>query len=174
MAPEGTRRKRSARQQELLEVSSRVREPEAVPEPSGEVMAMLIRRLKQRFPQIEGPAKEDICYATQNRQEAVRILAGQADLVLVVGSRNSSNSQRLVEIANNQDVPAYLIDGPDDIRPDWFSGEETVVITAGASAPEGLVERCVAWLRGRFQTSLRTHRVREENVRFQLPRELRG
>ncbi len=134
----------------------------------------IIRRLKQRFPRIEGPAKEDICYATQNRQEAVRVLAGQADLVLVVGSRNSSNSQRLVEIAKNQGVPAYLIDGPDDIRLEWFSGEETVVITAGASAPEGLVEQCVEWLRGRFQTSVRTHRVREENVRFHLPRELRG
>lgn len=134
----------------------------------------IIRRLKQRFPRIEGPAKEDICYATQNRQEAVRVLAGQADLVLVVGSRNSSNSQRLVEIAKNQGVPAYLIDGPDDIRLEWFSGEETVVITAGASAPEDLVEQCVEWLQGRFQTSLRTHRVREENVRFHLPRELRG
>lgn len=134
----------------------------------------IIARLRERFPQIVGPAKDDICYATQNRQEAVRMLAGQADLVLVVGSRNSSNSQRLAEIARTTGVPAHLIDGPEDIRSEWFSGGETVVITAGASAPEKLVERCVSLLQETYAAEVRTHSVREENVHFTLPRELRS
>ena len=126
------------------------------------------------FPQIEGPAKEDICYATQNRQEAVRVLAEEADLVLVVGSQNSSNSQRLAEIARTVGVPAHLIDGPEDICPEWFSGEETVAITAGASAPERLVQLCVQFLQETYAANVRTHSVREENVHFTLPRELRA
>jgi 4-hydroxy-3-methylbut-2-enyl diphosphate reductase len=136
--------------------------------------ARIISRLRERFPQIEGPPKEDICYATQNRQEAVRVLAEEADIVLVVGSRNSSNSQRLAEIARTTGVPAHLIDGPDDIRQEWFSGEETVAITAGASAPERLVQRCVQFLQETYAASVRTHSVREENVHFTLPRELRA
>ena len=134
----------------------------------------IIARLRDRFPHIEGPAKDDICYATQNRQEAVRMLAGQADVVLVVGSRNSSNSQRLAEIAQTTGVPAHLIDGPEDIRSEWFSGNETVVITAGASAPEKLVERCVSLLQETYAAEVRTHSVREEKVHFTLPRELRS
>ena len=134
----------------------------------------IIARLRQRFPHIEGPAKDDICYATQNRQEVVRLLAEQADAVLVVGSQNSSNSLRLTEIARTAGVPAHLIDGPEDIRPEWFTGDETVVITAGASAPETLVQRCVSLLQQTFEAEVRTHSVREENVHFILPRELRS
>lgn len=133
----------------------------------------IIARLRERFPHIQGPAKEDICYATQNRQEAVRLLAKQADVVVVVGSQNSSNSQRLAEIARTAGIPSYLIDGPEDIDPTWFNGRETVVITAGASAPENLVQRCVTYLQETYDAEVRTHSVREENVHFILPRELR-
>ena len=133
----------------------------------------IIARLRERFPHIQGPAKDDICYATQNRQEAVRLLAEQADVVLVVGSQNSSNSQRLAEIARTAGISAYLIDGPEDIRLTWFNGDETVVITAGASAPENLVQRCVTYLQETYDAEVRTHSVREENVHFILPRELR-
>ena len=136
--------------------------------------ARIIDRLRQRFPGIEGPAKEDICYATQNRQEAVRLLAERADVVLVVGSQNSSNSQRLAEIARSVGVDAYLIDGPDDIRTEWFTGDETLVITAGASAPENLVQSCVDFLQKTLEASVETYSVREENVHFVLPRELRS
>ncbi len=94
----------------------------------------IIRRLKERFPEIIGPPKEDICYATQNRQEAVRMIAAEADIVLVLGSQNSSNSQRLAELARETGVRAYLIDGPGDVDANWFTGNETVLITAGASA----------------------------------------
>jgi 4-hydroxy-3-methylbut-2-enyl diphosphate reductase len=135
--------------------------------------AEIIRRLRQRFPNIVGPPKDDICYATQNRQEAVRRLSARADLVLVVGSQNSSNSQRLAEIARDQGVHAHLIDGPDDIARAWFAGVETVLITAGASAPEELVAGCVAWLEERFPTAVEPATVCVEDVRFALARELR-
>jgi 4-hydroxy-3-methylbut-2-en-1-yl diphosphate reductase len=134
----------------------------------------IIDRLKARFPQIVGPPKEDICYATQNRQEAVHLLAGQADLVLVLGSQNSSNSQRLKELAKERGVPAYLIDGAKDIDPAWFTGSETVVITAGASAPESVVQECVEYLRQRYSAQVEPRTIREESVHFPLPRELRG
>ena len=133
----------------------------------------VIERLRQRFPQIIGPPKEDICYATQNRQEAVSIVSQEADAVLVLGSQNSSNSQRLKELAEERDVPAYLIDGPDDIRDTWFDGSETVLVTAGASAPESVVEQCVDFLKDRFDATVETRTTREETVHFQLPRELR-
>lgn len=133
----------------------------------------IIRRLQARFPQIVGPPKEDICYATQNRQEAVRFLAADADVVLVIGSQNSSNSQRLKEIAQEQGVAAYLIDGPEELNLQWFNGSETVVITAGASAPESLVQRCVDRLVQQFGATVETRSLREEEVRFPLPRELR-
>ena len=103
----------------------------------------IIRRLQARFPQLVGPAKEDICYATQNRQEAVRALCAGVDLVLVVGSRNSSNSQRLRELAAERGVAAHLIDGVGDLDSAWFTGVRTVVVTAGASAPESIVEQCL-------------------------------
>jgi 4-hydroxy-3-methylbut-2-enyl diphosphate reductase len=133
----------------------------------------IIERLRQRFPQIANPPKEDICYATQNRQEAVRLLSRDADLVLVLGSRNSSNSQRLAELSIENRVPAYLIDGASDIDVNWFRGDETVLITAGASAPELVVEDCVEFLRQRFGASVESRSVRPEEVYFPLPRELR-
>jgi 4-hydroxy-3-methylbut-2-en-1-yl diphosphate reductase len=132
--------------------------------------AEIIGRLQQRFPQIVGPARDDICYATQNRQEAVRRLAGEADIVLVVGSQNSSNSQRLAELARSCGVVTHLIDGPADIDIAWFTGQETVVLTAGASAPEALVQRCVTQLQDRFGASIETRMVCEENLRFALPK----
>jgi len=133
----------------------------------------VIERLRQRFPGIVGPQKEDICYATSNRQEAVRTLAGEADLVLVVGSRNSSNSRRLAELAVAVGVPAYLVDGPQDIKLDWFSGARTVAITAGASAPETVVEQCVAFLQEEFDAMVESRAICREQVRFALPEPLR-
>jgi 4-hydroxy-3-methylbut-2-enyl diphosphate reductase len=133
----------------------------------------IIARLKQRFPQIVGPPKEDICYATQNRQEAVRILSAGANVVLVLGSQNSSNSQRLKELAGEQGVAGYLIDGKADIDPQWFSSDDTVVVTAGASAPESVVQGVVEYLRDRFDARVEIGVVREEDVHFPLPRELR-
>jgi 4-hydroxy-3-methylbut-2-en-1-yl diphosphate reductase len=133
----------------------------------------IIRRLRERFPDIANPPKEDICYATQNRQEAVKLLSREADVVLVLGSRNSSNSQRLAELALENNVPAHLIDGAADISVDWFLGDETVLITAGASAPELVVEDCVEFLRKRFGATVEARAVREEEVYFPLPRELR-
>jgi 4-hydroxy-3-methylbut-2-en-1-yl diphosphate reductase len=132
--------------------------------------AEIIGRLRQRFPQIAGPSRDDICYATQNRQEAVRRLAGEADVVLVVGSQNSSNSQRLAELARTCGVPTHLIDGPRDIDVTWFTGQETVLLTAGASAPEALVQRCVVQLQERFGATVETRMVCEEKLRFALPK----
>lgn len=133
----------------------------------------IIRRLRERFPSIEGPAKEDICYATQNRQEAVSQLVAEADLCLVVGSQNSSNSQRLAEIAREHGIPAYLIDGPAEMDPKWLQGVQTVALTAGASAPEAVVQDVIRFLEDRFGASVETRTVREEDVHFPLPRELR-
>ncbi len=134
----------------------------------------IIRRLRERFPQLVGPPKEDICYATQNRQEAVRQLAEEADLVLVLGSQNSSNSRRLRELAADQGIPAHLIDGADELRESWFGPEvETVLVTAGASAPELLVQECVRWLATRYNAEIDERDVRSEDVEFALPREIR-
>ena len=134
----------------------------------------IINRLKERFPQIVGPPKDDICYATQNRQEAVRLLADGADHVLVLGSQNSSNSQRLAELARERGITAHLIDGANEIDPTWFTGTETVVITAGASAPESVVQDCVTWLRNRYTATVEERTIREEDVYFPLPKELRA
>lgn len=134
----------------------------------------IIAALKRKFPQIAGPAKDDICYATQNRQEAVKELAQQADLVIVLGSKNSSNSLRLVEIAKSIGRPAHLIDGPKEIRDEWFTPDCTVMVTAGASAPEDLVQSCIEYLRRRFDAEIETRVVREEDVHFPLPLELRA
>lgn len=134
----------------------------------------IIDRLKARFPQIVGPPKEDICYATQNRQEAVRYLVPEVDLVLVLGSQNSSNSQRLRELASEAGKPAYLIDHAADIDPSWFHHVQTVLVTAGASAPEVVVDDCLSYLEKRFGATVETRTVRTEEVHFQLPRELRG
>ena len=131
----------------------------------------IIGRLRERFPQIVGPPKEDICYATQNRQEAVGLLAGEADQCLVLGSQNSSNSRRLAELASESGIPARLIDGPADIDVNWFRGDETVLITAGASAPESVVEQCVALLQERFAATVELRAIRKEEVYFPLPKE---
>jgi 4-hydroxy-3-methylbut-2-enyl diphosphate reductase len=134
----------------------------------------IIARLRARFPQIANPPKDDICYATQNRQEAIHTLAPEADLVLVLGSQNSSNSQRLKEIAHENSVPAYLIDGAADIDDAWFAGVQTVVVTAGASAPESVVSECVEYLRSKFGATVEPRTIRGEDVHFPLPRELRS
>jgi len=134
----------------------------------------IINRLKQRFPWIVGPPKEDICYATQNRQEAVKLLCQKADAVIVLGSQNSSNSQRLRELAQEFARPAYLVDGPQDLKEEDFRGMETVLITAGASAPELVVQNTIQWLKDRFDATVEEQVVREEQVYFPLPRVLRG
>jgi len=133
----------------------------------------IIARLRARFPNIANPPKEDICYATQNRQEAVRLLSQEAEVVLVLGSQNSSNSRRLVELARESGKQAYLVDGARDIDPAWFRGDETVLVTAGASAPELVVEDCIEFLRKRYAATVEARTVREEEVFFPLPRELR-
>lgn len=133
----------------------------------------IIVRLRERFPQIDNPPKDDICYATQNRQEAVRIVSAEAEVVLVLGSQNSSNSQRLAELARESGRKAYLIDGAADIDLTWFRGDETVLVTAGASAPELVVDDCLAHLKRQFNATVELRMVREEEVYFPLPRELR-
>ncbi len=133
----------------------------------------MIAALRARFPAIQGPRKDDICYATQNRQDAVRELAQQCDLVLVVGSVNSSNSNRLRELAEKQGVEAYLIDGAGDIDPAWLHGKRRVGVTAGASAPEVLVEGVQARLRALGAGAVRSLQGEPEDMVFALPRELR-
>ena len=133
----------------------------------------IISRLRVRFPHIDNPPKDDICYATQNRQEAVRTLSSEAEIVLVLGSQNSSNSQRLAELARESGKQAHLIDGASDINPAWFRGDETVLVTAGASAPELVVEECIELLKRRFGATVEARMVRREEVFFPLPRELR-
>lgn len=133
----------------------------------------IINRLQARFPNLVGPPKADICYATQNRQEAVRLLSDGADAVIVLGSQNSSNSQRLRELAETEDRPAFLIDGPEDLTPDQFQADWTVLITAGASAPESVVEETIAWLDAQFGVEVELKTVREEKVSFPLPKSLR-
>ncbi len=134
---------------------------------------VIITALKRRFPDIVGPSRDDICYATQNRQEAVKDLEPEADVVIVLGSQNSSNSMRLAELARAGGKAAYLVDGVHEIPAGSFTGRETVLITAGASAPEEVVEECVRTLRERYGATVETRVVREEHVSFPLPRELR-
>lgn len=133
----------------------------------------IVRALRKKFPKIVGPAKDDICYATQNRQEAVKVLASEVDVVLVLGSQNSSNSQRLRELGESEGKRSYLIDGAKEIQTDWFSADDTVLITAGASAPEQVVQECVEYLREKYGASVEQRVVREEDVSFPMPRELR-
>ncbi len=133
----------------------------------------IITALRRKFPQIASPPKDDICYATQNRQEAVRELTRQADVVIVLGSQNSSNSQRLRELAADQGAVAYLVDGPEDLLLDHFTAAQTVLITAGASAPESVVQATVQWLVDHFQATVTTSIIREEKVHFPLPKALR-
>ncbi len=136
--------------------------------------AAVIDALRRRFPAIQGPRKDDICYATQNRQDAVRDLGRRCDLVLVVGSRNSSNSNRLRELAHKAGIASHLIDGPDDIEADWLEGRTRIGVTAGASAPEVLVQEVIARLQKLGVGAVEELKGREENVIFPLPRELRA
>jgi 4-hydroxy-3-methylbut-2-enyl diphosphate reductase len=135
--------------------------------------AEIIGTLRRRFPGIVGPKKEDICYATSNRQWAVKDMLGEIDLLLVIGSRNSSNSNRLVDVARAADVPAQLIDDQTEIDEAWLDGIETVGITSGASAPERLVTRVCDWFRARGVERIESHRMVDEDVTFRLPVELR-
>jgi len=132
----------------------------------------VISALKQRFPDIQGPKKDDICYATQNRQDAVKALAEQCDLVIVVGSPNSSNSRRLREVAVALGIDAYLVDGPEEINSVWLTGKSNIGISAGASAPEILVERVVDRINNLTGASVRQLQGVDEAVSFALPREL--
>jgi 4-hydroxy-3-methylbut-2-en-1-yl diphosphate reductase len=133
----------------------------------------IIAVLRRRFPHIAGPSKDDICYATQNRQEAVKSLVPEADAVIVLGSQNSSNSLRLAELARAHGRPAYLIDRVEELPEGAFAGGETVLITAGASAPEETVQECVSRLQDRYGATVESRTVREEHVSFPLPKELR-
>jgi len=134
----------------------------------------IIARLRQRFPNLVNPPKEDICYATQNRQEAVRILSELAEVCLVLGSQNSSNSQRLRELAAERGNRAYLIDGVQDLDVLWFTGVNSVLVTAGASAPEKVVQEVIDWLVERYQAQVEVRTTREEAVHFPLPKVLRA
>jgi 4-hydroxy-3-methylbut-2-enyl diphosphate reductase len=133
----------------------------------------IITVLRRRFPQIHAPRREDICYATSNRQWAVKEMLGEIQLLLVIGSRNSSNSNRLVEVARANGVAAYLIDDETDIREEWLDGVETAGVTSGASAPEKLVARVCDWFRARGVEDIAPYRIVEEDVEFRLPVELR-
>jgi 4-hydroxy-3-methylbut-2-en-1-yl diphosphate reductase len=133
----------------------------------------VITALKKRFPNIKGPPKEDICYATTNRQAAVTALAPEVDLVLVIGSTNSSNSQRLVETARQLGKSAYLIDDQSGLRPEWFDGVESVLVTAGASAPEHLVDGLLDRLKRDFEGEVELRDVAREDVFFEPPRSLK-
>ena len=132
----------------------------------------IIEALKRKFPNIKGPHAQDICYATENRQVAVKHVASDADLLLVVGSENSSNSNRLVEVARNLGRASHLIDSCEDIQPEWLEGVNTIALTAGASAPECLVEEVVEFLTAKGYNNLQEVEVMPENVRFGLPPEI--
>lgn len=134
----------------------------------------IIAALKLKFPAIHGPETKDICYATQNRQQAVRELAKQVQLMLVVGSRNSSNSNRLRDLSQEMGIPAYLIDDATDIQPEWLDGVDRLGLTAGASAPELLVERVIRFLETLRPVQVEPFNVVEENVTFNLPKEVRS
>ena len=133
----------------------------------------VIAILRERFPNIKGPPRDDICYATQNRQEAVKAMAGKADVVLVIGSDNSSNSNRLVEVSRSLGTRAHLIDDETEIDPAWFDGVEAVGVTSGASAPEWLVDRVIAHLRDLGAREIEEVRVAEEHLVFGLPHGVR-
>jgi len=136
--------------------------------------ARIVAALRARFPNIKGPKKDDICYATQNRQDAVKALSQKVDVMLVVGSPNSSNSNRLREVAEGQGIHAYMIDGPEDIRREWLVSAQRVGLTAGASAPEVLVQKVIDRLRHWGAELIQESNGKEEGVTFPLPKQLRG
>ena len=130
----------------------------------------IVKRLRERFPKIQGPAAQDICYATENRQVAVKAVARMCDMLLVVGSQNSSNSRRLVEVCGQYHIPAYLVDDYTEVQPAWLTPEiKTVAVTAGASAPENLVQDLIAYLRSQGYGEVTEMEIKEEDVRFSLP-----
>jgi 4-hydroxy-3-methylbut-2-en-1-yl diphosphate reductase len=133
----------------------------------------VIRRLRERFPEIVGPRTDDICYATTNRQAAVKQLARECDLVLVIGSRNSSNSNRLVEVAREYGADSYLVDNETEVDERWLEGKRVVGITSGASAPDDLVQRLIEFFRERGTTDIGVLEVVREDVRFMLPKQIR-
>jgi 4-hydroxy-3-methylbut-2-enyl diphosphate reductase len=133
----------------------------------------IVEVLRSRFPAIQGPPREDICYATQNRQDAVKEVARRADVVLVIGSKNSSNSNRLAEVSRERGAAAYLVDDETEVDPAWLTGAEVVGLTSGASAPEWLVERMLAWLAERGFDRVEQALITEERVRFALPASVR-
>lgn len=132
----------------------------------------VVRELQKRFPEIRGPKVSDICYATQNRQDAVKLMSGQVDVVLVVGSKTSSNTNRLREVAERHGVPAYLLNGAEELNPLWLEGKQRVGITAGASAPEALVQGLVTAVKALGATAVRRLPGAEETIRFPLPKGL--
>ena len=132
----------------------------------------VVRELQKRFPEIRGPKVSDICYATQNRQDAVKLMSGQVDVVLVVGSKTSSNTNRLREVAERHGVPAYLLNGAEELNPAWLDGKQRVGITAGASAPEALVQGLVTAVKTLGATAVRRLPGAEETIRFPLPKGL--
>jgi len=155
-----------------------VRDPDKVAYISQTTLAVdetrvIVNRLRERFPAIVGPRTDDICYATTNRQAAVRQLARECDLVLVIGSRNSSNSNRLVEVAREHGAESYLIDNEREVRDEWLTGKRVVGITSGASAPEELVGRLVEFFRARGTRDVQELELVREDVRFMLPRVIR-
>jgi 4-hydroxy-3-methylbut-2-en-1-yl diphosphate reductase len=133
----------------------------------------IVSILKERFPKLQGPPREDICYATQNRQDAVKALAPRVDVLLVIGSKNSSNSNRLAEVARERGARAYLVDDETEVDPEWISGARAVGLTSGASAPERLVARMLSWLADRGFDDVEQVPVAEEGVRFSLPAQVR-
>ena len=133
----------------------------------------IVARLKERFPAIKGPKTQDICYATENRQLGVKAVVPLTDVLLVVGSQNSSNSRRLVEVCQNEGVPAYLVDDSTEVKPAWLEGADTVAVTAGASAPENLVQELIASLEAKFGFDyMEEMELKDEDVRFHLPADL--
>ena len=134
----------------------------------------IVAVLRSRFPEIQGPPREDICYATQNRQDAIKEVAGRADVVLVIGSKNSSNSNRLAEVSRERGTPAYLVDDETEVDPAWLAGAEVVGLTSGASAPDWLVDRMVGWLAERGFDRVEQALITEEHVRFALPAAVRA
>ena len=155
-----------------------VRDPERLAYVSQTTLSMddtarIVDALRARFPAIRGPRKDDICYATQNRQDAVKQMVNECDVVFVVGSPNSSNSNRLREIAELRGIPAYLIDGPEEIREEWLEGKKCAGVTAGASAPESLVKKVVARL-GEGENEVRELDGPQEKISFSLPVRLRS
>ena len=134
----------------------------------------IIDVLRQRFPNIQAPPREDICYATQNRQDAVKEIARRSDVVLVIGSDNSSNSNRLVEVAKDQGTPAYLVDDETEVEPGWLEGAAVIGLTSGASAPDWLVDRMIDFLREQGATEVEEARVVDESMRFSLPAGVRS